>query len=368
MNYREYQPGQKELFGYRPEDVLEEGHLVYLIDEMVEMLDLEEFYDWSCGPGNPAYDPRLMLKVIFMGYATGVFSSRRLQQQCQENMAFIYLTQGQRPRFRAICDFRVRHREAIIGLFPRMVKIARELGIVKMGRLILDGTKIKANASSRRTVKAERYEEVLLSIKEYLEKVSQQDEEEDNAYGKDLKGDELPSFIRSRSKRVERLREIIQQARDGGVKRINAVDAEASFMKESSSGRIVPGYNLQACIDKGSGLIVGCDVSTSASDNKLLEGMVRRIEESTGQEIKELDADSGYYSNRAIAILEEKGIDTCIPDSYTAGEIRRHLPIGSTIEDRQKGFIYDEGSDSYRCPEGPVCVHRTGREEIGQDM
>jgi transposase len=213
MNYKDYQPQQKELFGYRPEDVLEEGHLAFFIDEMVENLSIESFYDRTQSAGNPAYDPRIMLKLLFLGYAIGITSSRKLQHQCQENLAFIYLTRGEKPKFRAICEFRIKHSENIKELFPQMVQIAQKLNIVKIGRLILDGTKIRANANSKRTIKAEKYDDILKSIEDYLLLSKHQDNEEDLMYDKDQIESFLPKEILSKTNRVERLKEIINGLR-----------------------------------------------------------------------------------------------------------------------------------------------------------
>ena len=360
MNYKEYNPDQAQLFGYKPEDVLSEDHLAYLIDEMVEQLDLNKFYDLTPGAGNPAYDPRLMLKVLFFGYATGVFSSRKLQQQCQENLAFIHLSRGQQPKFRAICEFRTHQQNQIKELFGQLLEIAKKLNILKIGRLVLDSTKIKANAASNRTVKADKYDEVLKSIDDYLTNAQAQDSEEDTVYGKGFTGQELPQELRSKSKRLQKLKEIISDAKNQNLNYVNTTDPEARFMKDSGINKIKPSYSAQAVLDKDSGLIVACATSDTSADNEHLEPMIKHFEENTGIKPKEADADSGYYSNASVAVLEKEHIDTCIPDSITAASLRKAKVTMDTvlIKYAQDDFKYDARQNNYICPQGKILVFR----------
>jgi transposase len=361
MNYREYNPDQAQLFGYKPEDVLSEDHLAYLIDEMVEQLDLKKFYDLTPGAGNPAYDPRLMLKVLFFGYATGVFSSRKLQQQCQENLAFIHLSRGQQPKFRAICEFRAHQQGHIKELFSQLLEIAKKLKILKIGRLVLDSTKIKANASSGRTVKADEYDEVLKSIDDYLTNAQAQDSEEDTVYGKGLSGQELPKELRSKSKRLQKLKEIITGAKNQNLNYVNTTDPEARFMKDSGINKIKPSYSAQAVLDKDSGLIVACETCDTSADNEHLESMIKHFEANTGIKPKEADADSGYYSNVSITALEKDHIDTCIPDSITASSLRKAKVATNNelaVKYTQDDFKYDAQHNSYICPRSKTLTFR----------
>ena len=194
MNYRSYLVDQQELFGYRPQDFLEEGHLCYFIDEVVEELNASAFFEESSGAGNEAYDPRLMLKVLFYGYATGTFSSRKLARCCRENFPYIYLCRGQRPKYRAICYFRENNAEQIKELFLQILKIAEGMRILKVGHLILDGTVIKANAQKDRVIKSKKYDGFLESIEEYLQKSWEADNHDE-----DSKGVELPKELARKS-------------------------------------------------------------------------------------------------------------------------------------------------------------------------
>jgi transposase len=361
MNYRDYNPDQIQLFGYRPEDVLEEDHLVYLVDEMVENLDLKRFYDLTPGAGNPAYDPRLMLKILFFGYAIGVFSSRKLQQQCRENLAFIHLTRGQRPKFRAICEFRVRHQENIKGLFPQMLQIAQRLNILRIGRLILDSTKIKANAGAHRVIKADKYEDILNSIDDYLKHAQTQDLKEDQLYGEESTGQELPKELHSKSQRAQKLKEIIQQARRGNLKYINTTDPEAKFIKDTATNKIKPSYNVQVALEADSGLIVTSQTTNTPDDHEHLVPLVKKAEENTGVKPEKVDADSGYYSNASVGALEKEHIDTCIPDTNTASYIHRGKEVKSdksSTRYTQDKFQYCPEEDVYICPQQKKLIYR----------
>ena len=198
----------------------------------------------------------------------------------------------------------------------------------------MDSTKIKANASSVRTVKADKYDEALKSIDDYLANAQAQDSEENTAYGKELAGQELPKELRSKSKRLQKLKEIIADAKNQNLKYVNITDPEAKFMKDSSINKIKPSYSAQAVLDKDSGLIVACTTCDTSADNEHLEPMIKHFEENTGIKPKEADADSGYYSNASVAALEKEHIDTCIPDSITASSLRK---TKVTMDNGQKG-------------------------------
>ena len=354
MNYRECNPQQMQLFGYKPEDVLDQDHLTFFIDEMVENLSIEGSYDRTQTPGNSAYDPRLMLKIIFLGYATGITGSRKLQKQCCENPAFIHLARGQRPKFRAICEFRVKHAENIKKPFPQMVQIAQKLNIVKIRRLILDGTKIRDDANSKRAIKAEKYDDILKSIEEYLASPEHKDAEEDAIYGKEKTSLGLPREIRSKTKRVERLKGIIKEAKKEQLKKVNAVDPEAKFPKESQSNKKKPSYNAQVAVDASSGVILGRDATDSTNDNEQLEPMVNKVVDEQGVVPEKVDADSGYHSHDSVDELESRDIDTCIPDSRTAGRMHKAHSKKDVNNKKytQEDSTYNKETDKYTCPRG----------------
>ncbi|MBI5476022.1 MAG: transposase, partial [Ignavibacteriales bacterium] len=254
--------------------------------------------------------------------------------------------------------------------FPQMIQIAQRLNITKLGRLILDGTKIKANASADKVIRADKYEEVIKSIDNYLENAHAQDLEEDNAYGKELTGQELPPELRSKTKRIRRLKELIQEAKSQNLKYINTTDPEAKLLKDTSTGKIKPSYNIQTVLDADSGLIVAYKTTDTPTDNEHLESMVKQAEENTGIKPEKVDADSGYYSNASVGALEKEQIDTCIPDSNTASCLHKGEDIKSDESNArytQDKFQYHPEENTYICPQAKKLTYQ-GEYKLGNKM
>src|SRR6202521_5674601 len=178
--------------------------------------------------GQPPYDPLMMTKVLVYGYCVGVFSSRRIQQRVSEDIAFRVLAAGNEPDFRTISDFRKIHLETLEGFFEQVLKIALEAGAMKVGRVALDGTKIKANASKHKAMSYDRMKEkekdLKAEVKQLLAQAEAADAEEDAAYGQDQRGDELPAELERRETRIQKIREAkthagSEGAREGGGRR-----------------------------------------------------------------------------------------------------------------------------------------------------
>ena len=199
--FRPYQPDQILLL---PQDLREwvgEGHLAHHVSDLVDALDLSPFYEPYEGDGrrNRPYDPRMMLKVLVYGYATGVFSSRKLARRLEEDVAFRMLAAGNFPRHRTICEFRRRHLKAFGVLFAEMVRLAREMGLAGLGRVAVDGTKVRANASKRKAMSYGRMREEEARLREeiasLLARAEATDIEEDARHGEENRGDELPDEL-----------------------------------------------------------------------------------------------------------------------------------------------------------------------------
>ena len=156
--YRAYQPEQSYLLPPSPRDWLPEKHLAFFISDVVDEMDLSAFdeRDQSDARGNQAFHPAMMLKILIYGYATGTFSSRRIAQKVEEDVAFRVLGAGNFPQHRTICDFRRDHLQEFIALFKQVVQIAKSSGLIKLGRVAIDGTKVKANASRHKAMSYER--------------------------------------------------------------------------------------------------------------------------------------------------------------------------------------------------------------------
>ena len=206
--YRAYLPEQDLLLPPRLGDWLPEDHLAYFVSDVVEQLDLsaiESVYEEE-ERGQPPYHPRMMTKILIYGYCVGVFSSRRMQKKLSEDVGFRVLAAGNQPDFRTISDFRKQHLAALQGLFDQVLQIALQAGTMKLGRVVLDGSKVKANASKHKAMSYGRMKEEEKRLKEEVKRLLEQaeatDAEEDTRYGRDQTGDELPAELGRRETRL----------------------------------------------------------------------------------------------------------------------------------------------------------------------
>ena len=333
------------LLAPRLRDWLPEGHLADHVSDLVEGLDLTAFYAPYEGDGRrkSPYEPRMMVKVLIYGYATGVFSSRKLARKLEEDVAFRVLGAGNFPSHRTICEFRRRHLEDFKALFVAVVGLAREMGLAQFGKLSIDGTKVRANASKRKAMSYGRMleEERRLrgEIEALLERARQTDTAEDERFG-EARGDELPEELSRREDRLaairaakERLEARQREADDArgrkpGMKRNpkggrpykreygepdetaqdNFTDPQSRIMKTSAEG-FQQCYNAQVAVEGEHQLIVATEVSSNASDQGHLVRLLDDVEATHGERPATVLADAGYCNERDLAALEERGVD-----------------------------------------------------------
>lgn len=205
--FKPYQNKQPMFLPPSIEDYVPSSHLARVVDGVVEALDTKDIENKYSDLGQNTYHPKIVLKLLFYGYATGNRSGRKIAGMCESDTAYMYLAQMYRPDFRTINDFRKNNLVMIKRYFVEIIRMCKELGMVKVGQVSIDGTKIKANAANRRTKTRKGYEKWLKRIEEEIEKMLKQakeiEEEEDRQYGEDNRGDELPDKINTK----ERLRE-----------------------------------------------------------------------------------------------------------------------------------------------------------------
>ena len=369
--YRPYLPDQDLLLPPSLRDWLPEEHLVYFVSDVVDQLDLNAIhcYYGEEKRGQPPYDPLLMTKLLVYGYCTGVFSSRRLQKRIQEDIPFKVLAAGNEPDFRTIADFRKIHLVALEGLFEQVLELALESGSVKLGRVSLDGTKIKANASKHKAMSygraQEKQRQLRQEVKELLAQATVADEEEDRRHG-NRRGDELPKELRRRETRLAKIKqakqaieqrarekaaaegkhaEAAKQAKPGEKDQYNFTDPESRIMKGGDG--FVQGYNAQAAVEAGLGLIVGQLVTQAANDKEQLQPMVEAIERQSGQRPEAILADNGYCSEENLNYLESAEQPDRQIAAYIATGKQKHgehrqpcarapLPAGATRVDRMR--------------------------------
>jgi len=362
--FRPYNPEQLMLLPQNLKEWLPEEDLVYFISDVVKALDLKEIYecyDNSRG-GKPAYNPTMMTGLLVYAYCVGVFSSRKIEQATYHVIPFRVLSANQHPDHDTIAEFRKRHLEALAKLFVQVLQLCRKAGLVKLGHVALDGTKIKANASAHKAMSYGRMEkkaaELKAEVDQLLAQAESTDVQEDSLYGKGKKADELPRELRFKKTRLEKIakakKELEEEARqEAQAKQAeyeeklkayssktgrrgkapkppaetpdpksqrNFTDPESRIMPSPGQGHFVQGYNCQAAVDEKNQIIVATNVSQQPNDKQQLEPMIEKLQETLPeQQPKMLSADSGYISENNCSVLEQAGID-----GYIATQRQKH--------------------------------------------
>ena len=357
-SYRPYYPDEELLLPPSLRDWLPENHLAYFVSDVADNLDLSGM-DAVYGNekrGQPPYDPLMMTKVLLYGYCVGVFSSRRIERRLVEDIAFRVLAAGNQPNFRTISDFRKIHLVTLEGLFEQVLKIALEAGAMKVGRVAVDGTKVKANASRHKAMSYDRMlekeKQLKAEVKQLLAQAEAADAAEDQQYGKDRRGDELPAELQRRETRIRKIQEAKraierrahdkaaaegvdpQQARPKDKDQYNFTDPQSRIMKGADG--FVQAYNAQAAVEPKLQLIVGQTVTQAANDKEQLIPMLATMEEQSGQRPDDILADSGYCSEKNLEALDSEENPERRVDGYIATERQKH----------------DEYKES--CPKGPL--------------
>src|SRR6202162_3423867 len=352
--YRAYLPEQDFLLPPSLRDCLPEYHLAYFVGDVVEQLDLsaiESVYEEE-ERGQPPYHPRMMTKLLMYGYCVGVFSSRRMQKKLSEDVGFRVLAAGNQPDFRTISDFRKQHLGALQGLFDQVLQIALQAGTMKLGRVVLDGSKVKANASKHKAMSYGRMQEeekrLQEEVKRLLEQAEATDEEEDARYGRDRRGDELPAELARRETRLKRIQEAKRaleeraraEAKPKAKMQYNFTDPESRIMPGADG--FVQAYNAQIAVEPDFQWIVGQRVTQATNDKQQLAPTVKAIEEQAGQKPKEVMTDSGYCSEANLKYLEKRKIEGFIATDKESYRDRQQpgprgpLPAGTTRVDRMR--------------------------------
>jgi transposase/IS5 family transposase len=282
--------------------------------------------------GYPPYNPRMMVKLLLYAYCTGTYSARKIASKLHDSVAFRFLAAGNEPDFRTISDFRKRHGEALTGLFEQVLRICAEAGLVKLGRVAIDGTKVKAHASKHKAMSYGRMKEkesaLRREIKEILRRADEIDREEDRRYGPDRRGDELPEEFARRDSRLKKIQEakaaLEAEAREKAVKegkdpdeakptnksQRNFTDPESRIQKTNDG--FIQGYNAQVAVDETAQVIVAQHVTPTAPDVNELVPSVELIKKTLKKMPEKVLADAGYCSEENIRALEERGIDPYI--------------------------------------------------------
>ena len=353
--YLAYEPDQQLLLPAALQEWLPDDHLAYFISDVVDQLDMSKVtarYERE-RRGGPPYHPRMMVKVLLYGYCVGVASSRRIAQRLHEDIAFRVLAANNTPDFRTISDFRKDNVDALSGLFVQVLALCQQAGLVKLGHVALDGTKVKANASKHKAMSYQRMKEkaaqLAAEVAELLRQAQAADDEEDRRYGKDKRGDELPEELAFRERRLEKIREAMaaleaeaqaaaEQAEAEGGKHPGVPDDKAQRNFTDTESRIIPApggkdflqaYNCQAVVDSAHQVIVAARATNQTSDKQQAAAMMEETIDNVGAVPREVSADAGYYSAKAVGELYALGVDPFVaPEQTRHGRVVPPAPRG----------------------------------------
>jgi transposase len=338
--FREWNLEQPVMFPATVLDYVPAEHIAHFVRNLVMELDLSEIVSrYEEARGNPPYHPVMMTCLLVYAYCQGIYSSRVIARACLQRVDFMAVTARQVPDYRTISDFRKSHLKALNGLFEQVLELCRVAGLVKLGHVALDGTRVRGNAAKDRTLTYEGLKksesELSAEVKEWLQKAKEIDEAEDAEYGVERSGDELPEWVADKQKRIEKLRQAKaelearakaaaeQKQKEQEQKRtgkngepisstpdkqakINLTDADSRFMKTAQG--FIQGYNAQAAVDADSQVIVAQVVTNEVVDVGQLIPMIEQIEMNTSDVMREISADTGYYSESNLEQLQERAV------------------------------------------------------------
>lgn len=365
--FRPYDPEQVYLMPASLQDWLPKGHLAYFISDVVDHLDMSAIMNrYEEEKGYPPYHPGMMVKVLLYAYCIGVPSSRKIEKRLEEDIAFRVLAANNTPDFRTISDFRKDHLKALAALFVQVLRLCQRAGLVKLGHVSLDGTKIRANASKHKAMSYQRMKEeearLVAEVQDLLGKAEAVDEEEDRTYGSNKRGDELPKELVFRESRLQKIREAraaleaealaeAERAKDEGKKasgvpkdkaQRNFTDPDSHIMPAPGGKHFEQAYNAQAAVDSANQVIVAAEVTDQPSDRGQAVPMIERVKANTGRLPREMSADAGYFSSDAVTDLTADGIDVYMPPDkmHHAYKMpaapRGRIPKGLSIVDRMR--------------------------------
>ena len=392
-------------------DWLPEKHLACFLAEVVDSLDLGAIYaayDEKDGRGQAAYHPAMMVRVLLYGYGTGTCSSRQIEAKTYEDVAFRYWAADEHPDHSSWAEFRKRHLEALAGLFMQALQLCQKAGLVKLGHVAIDGTKMQGSASKHKAMSYGRRSEAEKKLQEEVEALLQRaaavDAAEDEKYGKGQRGDELPAELARRETRLAKIQaakaeleaEAKQKAEEGkaaaeakiaarreqeartGKKargpepqvpdpeqaapdpkaQRNFTDPESRIMPDSShKGSFVQGYNAQIAVDGEAQIIVAAEVTQESNDKRQLVPMVEQVEQNLGAKPQAVSADNGYWNTKQVGDARVQDIALHVsPGKQKHGESSEspdHDPPGSAeeaslLEQMKQKLKTEAGRDLYR--------------------
>ena len=393
MALREDRIGQTWLVPRRVMDFIPENHICYFIANLVEELDFKKIDQrYRCTKGKAAYSRRMLLRLVIMASCDGVFSSRRVARLAEENVIYMYLSGMDKPDFHTICRFKIECSKQIEEAFEMTVNVAKNMDMVQLNHIAIDGTKIKANASPANLINQEE----IHTVRQILKKGIKTDKKENKIYG-NKRGDEIPPELTNRKK----VHEIIQklknetkttkeenntpkgenklhrssvklleqacssiQEKDRVLKKldhaerelkktpqktVSLTDLESRWMMNKKN-RMELSYNMQIAVDYDSGIILASTITQDPTDHHQLIPQIEQIQETIGPlpSYTKISADNGYFTQTNLQYLEENGLDCYIPNRKQAHKHKNKLKKDKPFS--KYNFKYDHVEDIYICP------------------
>jgi transposase len=337
--FKKYDQKQQFLLPFNLEEFVPENHIARVLNDIIDVVDIDAIESTYSEEGCPAYHPRLLLKILLYGYLINIRSSRKIEQMTQTDTAFMYLAAMQKPDFHTICRFRSTHLDPIKGIFSQVVTFCKEMDMIGSS-ISIDGTKIKANASSRQSKSSDALEK---EIDKILKESIETDKYEDEIYG-DSTPYQIPEELVDKKKRLEKIKIAKKKLDEEKLKKVNVTDNDALIMKHKDGSK-KPSYNCQVAVDEKEQIIVAADVVNEENDLHQMEPMVENVKNTLGDKPTIVLADAGYFSYENVEFLLGEGIDAYIPDNFYKAEKE-----GKTRKFRRYLFTYDEEKDCYYCP------------------
>src|SRR5437773_200555 len=357
---------QSSLFPAQLEDYVTEDNLVRAIDVFVEGLDLAKLGFEGVQPlatGRPAYHPATLLKIYIYGYLNRIPSSRRLERECQRNIELVWLTGQLAPDFKTIADFRKDNGKAIREVCRSFVALCRELDLLSVASVAIDGSKFKAvNARDKNFTEAKmrrRLERIDESIARYMAQLETADRHGDAV--PEAKVVRLKDKIAKLKEEIVRLNAINAEMMKSEDKQISLTDPDARSMATSGKDTGIVGYNVQTAVDTKNHLIVAHEVTNVGTDRHQLSNMAEQARTEMGVETLDAVADRGYYTGEEIRACEEAGITVTLPKPMTSNS-KAAGRFG------KQDFVYVAADDVYRCPAGERLTYRCKNVEDGKTL
>tara|TARA_B100000925_G_scaffold287383_1_gene266577 strand:+ start:720 stop:1967 length:1248 start_codon:yes stop_codon:yes gene_type:complete len=349
------------------DDYVTEDNPVRVVDVFVDNLDLADLgfeRVIAQATGRPGYHPATLLKIYIYGYLNRVQSSRRLEREAQRNIELMWLTGRLAPDFKTIADFRRNNGPAIRRVCREFVMLCRRLNLFSQALVAIDGSKFKAvNSRDRNFTRAKvkrRIEQIDASVARYLSELDSSDRQRQSEVteARTTKLREKIDTLRSEMQRMQVMAKAVAAAPD---QQISLTDPDARSMATSGKGSGMVGYNVQSAVDAEHHLIVDHEVTNVGHDRTQLQPMADRARSVMQADALAAVADRGYFNGEQIVACETSGIQVHVPKPQTSNSQARG-------QFGKRDFIYEPGSDTYRCPAGQILIWRFTTVEKGQTL